>query len=236
MVAAVVGAGRLRGGGGLLRQHAGGRVRPSAADGARARQRRRQQRVASEGALRDGARRPLAGDAGGEPRAEPRVRARRGRHADRATRPSVRRGLRPRRRVLHDDRGRSAHGDRDRVRPLQAGRRRALRPRSRPRELPALHRSWRTRRRDAGPAVPGMDVGSRSRGHHLRGRLRVPAARARRQRCASSTTGTSKGLFSRADWLRLLAEAGFHARVVPFEHSELEPGSHEVFVAKRPAG
>ena len=45
-----------------------------------------------------------------------------------------------------------------------------------------------------------------------------------------------EGLFSRAVWLRLLSEAGFVPRVVPFEHSELEPGSHEVFVAKRPVG
>jgi hypothetical protein len=43
-----------------------------------------------------------------------------------------------------------------------------------------------------------------------------------------------EGLFGRADWLRLLAEAGFQARAVPVEHSELEPGSYEVFVAKRP--
>jgi SAM-dependent methyltransferase len=43
-----------------------------------------------------------------------------------------------------------------------------------------------------------------------------------------------EGLFSRTTWLRLLAEAGFEPRVVPFEHSELEPGSHEVFVARRP--
>jgi SAM-dependent methyltransferase len=43
-----------------------------------------------------------------------------------------------------------------------------------------------------------------------------------------------EGLFSRATWLRLLSEAGFEPRVVPFEHSELEPGSHEVFVARRP--
>jgi hypothetical protein len=42
-----------------------------------------------------------------------------------------------------------------------------------------------------------------------------------------------EGLFSRADWLRLLAEAGFEARVVPFEHSELEPGAHDLFVAKK---
>jgi SAM-dependent methyltransferase len=44
-----------------------------------------------------------------------------------------------------------------------------------------------------------------------------------------------EGLFRRADWLRLLSEAGFEARSVPLEHSELEPGSHEVFVARRPA-
>ncbi len=44
-----------------------------------------------------------------------------------------------------------------------------------------------------------------------------------------------EGLFSRGEWLDLLTAAGFEARVVPFEHSELEPGSHEVFVATRPA-
>jgi SAM-dependent methyltransferase len=44
-----------------------------------------------------------------------------------------------------------------------------------------------------------------------------------------------EGLFSRAEWLRLLSETGFQARSVPFDHSDLEPGSHEVFVAKRPA-
>jgi SAM-dependent methyltransferase len=42
-----------------------------------------------------------------------------------------------------------------------------------------------------------------------------------------------EGLFARADWLRLLSAVGFEARGVPFEHSDLEPGSHEVFVAKR---
>jgi SAM-dependent methyltransferase len=44
-----------------------------------------------------------------------------------------------------------------------------------------------------------------------------------------------EGLFSRADWLRLLAEVGFEPSAVPFDHSELEPGSYEVFVARRPA-
>ena len=44
-----------------------------------------------------------------------------------------------------------------------------------------------------------------------------------------------EGLFKRSDWMRLLSDAGFQARSVPLEHSELEPGSHEVFVATRPA-
>ena len=42
-----------------------------------------------------------------------------------------------------------------------------------------------------------------------------------------------EGLFSRSDWLSYLAEAGFSARAVAFDHSELEPGSYEVFVAAR---
>lgn len=43
-----------------------------------------------------------------------------------------------------------------------------------------------------------------------------------------------EGLFSRADWLRWLREAGFEARGATVDHSELEPGSYEVFVARRP--
>jgi len=39
-----------------------------------------------------------------------------------------------------------------------------------------------------------------------------------------------EGLFSRAEWLRVLTEAGFQLRSVPFDHSELEPGSAEVFI------
>ena len=42
-----------------------------------------------------------------------------------------------------------------------------------------------------------------------------------------------EGLFPRETWLRLFADAGFEARVVPFDHSELEPGAHEVFVCIR---
>jgi SAM-dependent methyltransferase len=44
-----------------------------------------------------------------------------------------------------------------------------------------------------------------------------------------------EGLFGRADWLRVFSDVGFEARVVPFNHSELEPGSYEVFVARRPS-
>jgi SAM-dependent methyltransferase len=43
------------------------------------------------------------------------------------------------------------------------------------------------------------------------------------------------GLFRRADWLRLLADVGFvDAAARPFAHSEVPPGSLEVFVAKKP--
>jgi hypothetical protein len=44
-----------------------------------------------------------------------------------------------------------------------------------------------------------------------------------------------QGLFPRATWLRLLDQVGFRARAVPVEHSELEPGSYELFAATRPA-
>lgn len=44
------------------------------------------------------------------------------------------------------------------------------------------------------------------------------------------------GLFSRNDWLRWMEEAGFRPHGVLLEHSEVEPGSCEVFVGVRPAG
>jgi hypothetical protein len=43
-----------------------------------------------------------------------------------------------------------------------------------------------------------------------------------------------EGLFGRDVWLRLLSETGFEARGLLFDHSEVEPGSYEVFVARRP--
>ena len=43
-----------------------------------------------------------------------------------------------------------------------------------------------------------------------------------------------EGLFSRAVWIRLLSEAGFAPAIVPFDHSDLEPGTYELFVCRRP--
>lgn len=41
------------------------------------------------------------------------------------------------------------------------------------------------------------------------------------------------GLFCHQDWLRLIRDAGFSPRAVPFEHSEVEPGS-SVFLGIKP--
>ena len=43
-----------------------------------------------------------------------------------------------------------------------------------------------------------------------------------------------EGLFSRDTWVRLLTEVGFTPSVIPFDHSELEPGSYELFLAQKP--
>jgi SAM-dependent methyltransferase len=42
-----------------------------------------------------------------------------------------------------------------------------------------------------------------------------------------------EGLFPRETWLRLLREAGFEPEVVPFDHSELEQGTYQLFLARR---
>lgn len=42
------------------------------------------------------------------------------------------------------------------------------------------------------------------------------------------------GLFGRADWVRLVTEAGFQARSMPFEHSQIEPGACELFLGIKP--
>jgi len=43
-----------------------------------------------------------------------------------------------------------------------------------------------------------------------------------------------EGLYPRDTWLRLFRKAGFEPRVVAFDHSELEPGSYELFVCVKP--
>lgn len=43
------------------------------------------------------------------------------------------------------------------------------------------------------------------------------------------------GLFSQGEWLRLMSDVGFCPSVVPFEHSEFEPGTHVVFVGEKPS-
>jgi len=41
------------------------------------------------------------------------------------------------------------------------------------------------------------------------------------------------GVFPRADWLRIIGSVGFEPRAIPFEHSEVGPGS-EVFLGIKP--
>jgi hypothetical protein len=47
-------------------------------------------------------------------------------------------------------------------------------------------------------------------------------------------TGNIEGLFARSEWLQLHAEAGFQPQALPFEHSEIEPGSMELFLEVKP--
>ena len=44
------------------------------------------------------------------------------------------------------------------------------------------------------------------------------------------------GIFPRQTWLTLLAKAGFETQSIPFEHSEVEPGTLEVFVGRKITG
>lgn len=42
------------------------------------------------------------------------------------------------------------------------------------------------------------------------------------------------GLFRRSEWLDTMHQVGFEATAIPFHHSEVEPGTLEVFVGVRP--
>jgi hypothetical protein len=44
------------------------------------------------------------------------------------------------------------------------------------------------------------------------------------------------GFFSRSAWLDTLRQVGFEPRAIPFQHSEVEPGTTEVFLGVRPPG
>jgi SAM-dependent methyltransferase len=44
------------------------------------------------------------------------------------------------------------------------------------------------------------------------------------------------GLFPRQTWLKLLTNAGFRPQVIPFEHSQIEPGTCEVFIGSKIQG
>ena len=88
----------------------------------------------------------------------------------------------------------------------------------------------------AGPrlALSRMDMGSGSCRH-----ARISSTT---RTCCARRDGSVRvewdrhveGLFARAEWLRLLSDAGFQPKVVPFDHSELEPGAYEIFAGSKP--
>jgi hypothetical protein len=41
------------------------------------------------------------------------------------------------------------------------------------------------------------------------------------------------GIFPRSKWMALLRETGYQPQVIPFEHSEIEPGTSEVFIGRK---
>lgn len=43
-----------------------------------------------------------------------------------------------------------------------------------------------------------------------------------------------EGLFARDTWLSLLSDAGFNARIIPFEHPDVESGRYEIFGCTKP--
>ena len=43
-----------------------------------------------------------------------------------------------------------------------------------------------------------------------------------------------EGLFPRAEWLQIMTDVGFQPEVVPFEHSEIDPCSMELFLGCKP--
>ncbi len=51
----------------------------------------------------------------------------------------------------------------------------------------------------------------------------------------SNTTATSRVCFHARRGCGYVTDVGFEARIVPLDHSELEPNSHEIFIGERSA-
>ncbi len=79
---------------------------------------------------------------------------------------ALRRRIHPRCHRLYDQCRRSPASADDGLCAPQAGRCSFVCARPYPRDFQALHRSWRVRRRQPQPALPGMGMGSRSGGYH----------------------------------------------------------------------
>ena len=183
--------------------HLAAAVRPPSpgARGAGPGQRRRPCRGAPEGPAGPDARRPVRRDAGGLPPAQPGVRARPRGHAHDPAGPHVRRGAGPRRRRLHDDRGRPAAGHRDRVRALPARRDGSVRARLHRGHVPAGHR----RRRAAATPAGGRRASASGPG------TRTPPTTGSRpstsSRCAPRTA-PSRSCTRPTGWARSAARPG----------------------------
>ena len=175
-----------------------------------------------------------------QPRPQPGVRASARRHARVASGPEVRRGLRPRRRLLHDDGARPAARDGDRLGPLPSGRRRALRT-GHAREN--FHPGTTSGGCDERAAGGGPD-GACSRGLRYLEWVWDPDpddtqyvadyAFLLRERDGSVHAMRDRhveGLFARDRWLALLADVGFSARSAPLVLSDTPAGTRCSWVA-----
>ena len=123
-------------------------------------------------------------------------------------------------------------GDRDRLRPHSAAAAPPCSRRTRSARTFAPYDGQRRtrRRRRPRPPLPRVELRPRPDRRHLHRRLRLPTPRGRRFR-ARRPRPPHDGLFSRDTWLRLLARPASRPESVPFDHSELDPGSYEVFIA-----
>ena len=103
------------------------------------------------------------------------------------------------------------------------------------RELRGWHRTRRRGRRDARNAMAIVAVAARSATtRRISWTMPICFARAT-ARCTSNTIATSKDCFRATSGCSCSRMSGFEPiTVLPFEHSDLEPGKHEVFVCVKP--